>query len=135
MDFSTTNWFAVITAAIFNFLLGGLWYSPLLFGKAWQKENNFKDDNLKKGNMAKIFGFSFLWSIIMAANLGMFLAGPNTDLTWGMTAGLLTGLGWVAMAIFTIALFERKSVRYMLINAGYMTVSFTIMGLIIGAWR
>jgi hypothetical protein len=135
MDFSTINWFAVITAAIFNFLLGGLWYSPLLFGKAWQKENNFTDDDLKKGNMAKIFGFSFLWSIIMAANLGLFLAGPNTDLIWGMTAGLLTGLGWVAMAIFTIGLFERKSVRYMLINAGYMTVSFTIMGLIIGAWR
>jgi hypothetical protein len=35
----------------------------------------------------------------------------------------------------TIALFERRSWKYILINGGYMTVSFVIMGLIIGAWR
>jgi hypothetical protein len=34
-----------------------------------------------------------------------------------------------------IGLFERRSLRHMLINAGYMTLSFVIMGLILGAWR
>ncbi|MBL7888300.1 MAG: DUF1761 domain-containing protein [Bacteroidia bacterium] len=135
MDMSSVNWIAVIVAAVLNFLLGGLWYSPMLFGKAWQAENKLSDEDLKKGHMAKIFGFSFLWSLVMSANLGMFLADPKTDLAWGITAGFLTGFGWVAMAIFTIGLFERKSTRYMLINAGYMTISFTIMGLVIGAWR
>lgn len=135
MDMSSINWIAVIVAAVLNFGLGGLWYSPMLFGKAWQAENKLSDEDLKKGNMAKIFGFSFLWSLIMSANLGMFLADPKTDLSWGLTAGFLTGFGWVAMAIFTVGLFERKSTRYMLINAGYTTVSFTIMGLVIGAWR
>lgn len=135
MDISSINWIAVIVAAILNFVLGGLWYSPILFGKAWQAENKLSDEDLKKGNMVKIFGFSLLWSLIMSANLGMFLADPKTDLAWGLTAGFLTGFGWVAMAIFIIGLFERKSTRYMLINAGYMTVSFTIMGLVIGAWR
>lgn len=33
MDISTLNWFAVVVAAISNFLIGGLWYSPILF---WQ---------------------------------------------------------------------------------------------------
>lgn len=135
MDMSSINWVAVIVAAVLNFGLGGLWYSPMLFGKAWQAENKLSDEDLKRGNMAKIFGFSFLWSLVMSTNLGMFLADPKTDLSWCLTAGFLTGFGWVAMAIFTIGLFERKSIRYMLINAGYMTVSFTMMGLIIGAWR
>jgi len=135
MDISTLNWFAVIVAALSNFLIGGLWYSPLLFGKVWMKENNFSDDDLKKGNMAKIFGITFLFSIVMAFNLGMFLNDANTTTSWGAIAGFLAGFGWVAMSIFTIGQFERKSAKYMLIHGGYVTISFIVMGLIIGIWR
>jgi hypothetical protein len=135
MDMNNVNWLAILAAAILNFVLGGLWYSPLLFGKAWQAENKLSDEELKNGNMARIFGFSFLWSIVMAVNLGIFLADPGTDAVWGLSAGFLAGFGWVAMAIFIIGLFVRKSTRYMLINAGYMIVSFVAMGLILGAWR
>lgn len=135
MDFSTLNWIAVITAAFTNFMLGGLWYSPLLFGKIWQKENKLSDEDLKKGNMARIFGFSFVWSLVMAFNLSMFLNDSATTLSWGIAAGFLAGFGWVAMAIYIIGLFERKSTTYMLINSGYMIVSFLLMGAIIGVWR
>jgi hypothetical protein len=135
MDISTINWLAVLVAALSTFIIGGLWYSPLLFGKAWMKENNLTDEALKSTNMAKVFGFAFLWSLVMAFNLAMFLNDEKTDLSWGATAGFLAGFGWVAMAIFIIGLFERRSVKYMLINAGYMVVSFVIMGVILGAWR
>ncbi len=132
---SAINWLAVLVAALSTFLLGGLWYSPVLFGKAWMKENGFTDDDMKKGNMGMIFGLSFMWSLVMAANLAMFLNDSKTDTAWGATAGFLAGFGWVAMSIFIIGLFERRSLRYLLINAGYMTVSFVVMGLILGAWR
>jgi len=135
MDISTINWLAVCVAALSNFALGGLWYSPVLFGKAWQKENKLSDEDLKNGNMARIFGLSFLWSFVMSFNLAMFLNAPGTDLAWGLTAGFLAGFGWIAMALFIIGLFERKSTRHMLINAGYMVISFLLMGLILGAWR
>lgn len=36
----SVNWFAVIVAAVGSFILGGLWYSPMLFSKRWQKEVN-----------------------------------------------------------------------------------------------
>ncbi len=135
MDLSTLNWIAVIVAALSNFLIGGLWYSPVLFGKVWMKENNFSEDNLKKGNMTKIFGLTFLFSIFMAFNLGIFLNDAGTTAGWGAIAGFLAGFGWVAMSIFTIGQFERKSTNYMLIHGGYVTVSFVVMGLIIGLWR
>jgi hypothetical protein len=32
-------------------------------------------------------------------------------------------------------LFERRSFAYIAINGGYFAVAFTVMGLIIGAWR
>jgi len=135
MGISTLNWFAIIVAALSNFMIGGLWYSPILFGKLWMKENNFSDDDLKKGNMPKIFGLTFLFSFVMAFNLAMYLNDSNTTMSWGAIAGFLAGFGWVAMSIFIIGQFERKSTKYMLIHGGYVTISFVFMGLIIGLWR
>ena len=129
------NWLAVLAAAVSSFVLGGLWYSKALFGRAWMSANNLSDADLAKSNMAKIFGLSLVFAVIMAANLAAFLAEPKTTASWGATAGFLAGFGWVALSIATIALFERRSWKYMLINGGYTTVSFVLMGLIIGAWR
>ena len=135
MDFSTINYFAVLAAALSTFVLGGVWYSPMLFGKAWMRANNFSDADLQTFSKARMFGWSFVFSLVMALNLAMFLAGPTTDVIWGMTAGALAGFGWVAMAFAIIGVFENKSWIYILINGCYMTVAFTVMGAIIGAWR
>lgn len=129
------NWLAVLAAAVSTFVLGGLWYSPALFGRAWMSVNQFSQADLAKSNMGKIFGLAFVFAVVMAANLAAFLAEPKTNASWGATAGFLAGFGWVALGIATISLFERRSLRYVLINGGYMTVAFVLMGLIIGAWR
>jgi hypothetical protein len=129
------NWLAVLAAAVSTFVIGGLWYSPVLFGRAWMSVNNLSEADLAKSNMARIFGLSFFFALIMAANLAAFLAEPKTTAAWGAAAGFLAGFGWVALGIATIALFERRSWKYVLINGGYMTVSFVIMGLILGAWH
>ena len=129
------NWLAVVAAAVSTFLIGGLWYSKMLFGRAWMAANNFDEADLAKSNMVKIFGLAFLFALIMGANLAAFLAEPRTTAAWGATAGFLAGFGWVALAIASIALYERRSWKYVLINGGYMTVSFVVMGLILGAWR
>ena len=135
MDFSQINYLAVVVAALSTFILGGLWYSPMLFGKVWMRANNFTDADLQSFSKARMFGWSFVFALVMALNLAMFLADPKTDVVWGMTAGALAGLGWVAMAVAIIGLFESRSWTYILINGGYMTVAFTLMGAILGAWR
>ena len=135
MDFSAINYFAVVAAAVSTFVMGGLWYSPMLFGKAWMRANNFTDADLQTFSKARMFGWSFVFSLVMALNLAMFLAAPNTNVTWGMTAGALAGFGWVAMSIAIIGVFENRSWAYIVINGGYMTLAFIIMGAILGAWR
>ena len=129
------NWLAVLAAAISTFVLGGLWYSPALFGRAWMSVNRLNQEDLAKSNMVKIFGLAFVFALVMAANLAAFLAEPKTTASWGATAGFVAGFGWVTLGIATISLFERRSLKYVLINGGYMTVSFVVMGLILGAWR
>lgn len=128
------NIWAVLVSALSTFLIGGLWYSPALFGKAWMKENNFTEEDMKKGNMAKIFGLAFVLGLVSAVNLAMFL-GEEADMSSGAFYGFLAGFGWVATFVGTHYLFERKSFKLFLINAGYSVVALTIMGLIIGAWR
>jgi hypothetical protein len=128
------NHFAVFAAAISMFVLGGLWYGPL-FGKQWMQANNFNEEDIKNANPAKQFGLSLLFAIIIAYNLAAFLGNPETDMAWGATAGFLAGFGWVMLGVAVISLFEQRSWKYILINGGYMTVAFTLMGLIIGAWR
>ena len=79
MDMSSINWLAVLAAGISAFVLGGVWYSPAMFGNAWMKANNLDLETIRKGNMLKIYGVAFILSLVMAANLAMFLAdGPAT---------------------------------------------------------
>ncbi|MGH9321407.1 MAG: DUF1761 domain-containing protein [Vicinamibacteria bacterium] len=129
------NYLAVATAALSTFLIGGLWYSPLLFQRPWMKANGLSEADLQKGGTGKIFGLSFVFALVMAFNLAAFLAGPDTTLAWGATAGALAGFGWVALGIAIVALFERRSWTYILVNGGYFIVSFVVMGAILGGWR
>ena len=131
---STVNWLAILTAAVSAFILGGIWYSPALLGKAWMTENNMTVSDVQTGNKGKIFGWSFILSLIMAANLAMFLNSPDIGLSMGIIYGALTGL-WIFCGIAIVALFEYKSARYIFINGGYCFVALTLMGAIIGAWR
>lgn len=128
------NIWAVLVAALSTFLIGGLWYSPALFGKAWMRENGFTEESLKGGNMAKIFGLAFFLGVIAAVNLAMFM-GPENDPAKGAMWGFLAGFGWVATFVGTHYLFERRSMKLFLINAGYSVVALTVMGLILAAWK
>lgn len=128
------NYLAIVVAALSTFLIGGLWYSPAVFGKAWMKENGFTEESLKGGNMAKIFGVAFILGLISAVNLAMFM-GPENDPVMGAMWGFLAGAGWVATFVGTHYLFERRSFKLFLINAGYSIVALTIMGIILAAWK
>jgi hypothetical protein len=134
MDLSQINYLAVLAAAVSCFIIGGLWYSPVLFANIWMKEASISQDEIKQTNMVKVFGLSFLLTLIITFNLAAFL-GPDAGFVWGMTAGALAGIGWVAASLGILYLFERRSLKLFLINAGYLAVSFIVAGGIIGAWQ
>ncbi|MBK7029484.1 MAG: DUF1761 domain-containing protein [Bacteroidales bacterium] len=135
MDPSNINWLAVLVSTLSFYAIGAVWYSPVLFGKIWMKELNMTPDAAKNANMAKIMTFTFILSLIMVTNLAFFLGDPKIGASEGALYGFLTGFGWVAMAMTLNALYEMKGWKYMLINAGYMAVGFTLSGFILGAWK
>ena len=132
---ATVNYLAVIAAALVTFLVGGLWYSPLLFDRPWRGLNALTEAQMKAGHTGLIFGLSFLAALVAAFILALFLAGPATNAVAGLMAGLLVGVGWVATAMLTTFLFERRPLALWGIDAAYHVLTFGLMGLIIGLWR
>ncbi|MTI88241.1 MAG: DUF1761 domain-containing protein [Balneolaceae bacterium] len=139
MDYSAINWLAVGAATLIGFAIGFVWYGPL-FGKSWMESVGMDEESVKKANMKKVFGISLILQFIMAYCLAMFFYGDPeaaSQITAGSGAfyGFLAGFGWVATALSVNALYEQKSFKYMLINGGYWILTFTLMGLILGAWK
>lgn len=133
MEQVVINWFAIVAAALVGFAVGALWYGPV-FGKVWMAEVGLTEEDVKRANMLKIFGIAFVLQFMMAYCLAMFFGNDITAVT-GALYGFLTGFAWVGFALAVNAMFEQKSWKYILINGGYWTVVFTLMGLIIGVWR
>lgn len=90
---------------------------------------------MKHVNPAKTYGVTFVLALIISYNLAFFLGDAKTDMAWGATAGFLAGFGFSAMIFTIIALFEQRSWKYIFINGGFITLYFTVIGLILGAWR
>ena len=159
------NFLAVLVAALVTLLVGFVWYSPKVFGTIWMKEAGVTEEQAKQGNMLKIFGLTIFYSLMLAfimpalvihqmGALGM-VGGPEMvkdalpsyaafmadygdafrTYQHGALHGFMTGL-FIALPITCInSLFEQKSWKYMLINAGYWMVTLTIMGAIICGWK
>jgi len=125
------NLIAVLACGVASLALGGLWYSPALFGKSWQRWAGLSDEQAKSGNMAVIFGGAFVLSLIAAYVFGMFL-GTSMPLMGAVGAGFAAGLCWVGASFGINYLFERRPLGLWLINAGYHTLQFTLFGLILG---
>lgn len=128
---ANANILAILIAAASGFLVGGIWYGPL-FGKAWQRAIGLSDDELESANMIKIFGITFLFSLLSAVFLGHLLAHFDTDFYRTMMISTGIALGFVAPAIGTNYLYGRKSGKLFAIDAGYWIVFYATMGLIFG---
>lgn len=128
------NIIAVLAAAVGSLVIGGAWYSPLLFAKAWQREAGLSDEQLAGANMPLVFGLTLVLSALAAYVFGMFI-GPEMPLAGTVGAGFAAGLFWVGASYGINYLFERRSLKLWLINAGYHTLQFTMFGLAFGLLR
>src|SRR5688572_27829276 len=127
------NYLAVALAALSAFFLGFLWYT-VVFAKVWQPLIGMKGpgEPTSTPNLGRLLLGSFVLEILMAFNLAMFI-GKDADWLFGLGAGFAVGFGWIGLAFGVNYMFEGKSFKLWLINAGYNTVVFAVMGFINGS--
>ncbi|NNF51335.1 MAG: DUF1761 domain-containing protein [Gammaproteobacteria bacterium] len=131
--FSDVNFLAVLVATVLAFVIGGLWYSPVLFYKAWLDGAGLTEEQAQQGHPGKIYGGAFAMTFVAATLLAVVI-GDHKSLIYGIHWGLIVGIGWVSTSFATNYLFERRSFKLWLVNAGYNVVLFTVMGAVIGMW-
>jgi hypothetical protein len=131
---SAVNFWAVLAAAVSAFVAGGLWYSPVLFGNAWLSETKLTREELERASPAVTYGVSFVLAVAASFVFAMFL-GPKPAFGFALAAGVMAGLFWVGTSFGISYLFERRTFRHFLINAGYHTVQYALIGAILGLWH
>ena len=125
------EWLPSLISALSAFILGGLWYSPLMFGKVWQREVGLSDEQLAAANRLKVFGISFILCLVAAIAFSMVIT-PEAGFFMAFHSGVGIGLFWIATSFGVNYLFEQRSLKLWLINAGYHSLQFTLYGLIFG---
>jgi hypothetical protein len=128
------NIWAVLVAAVSSMILGGLWYSPALFAKAWMRASGVTEERAKSANMGKVMGTAFVLALIGAAVFALFL-GPKPNAAEATAYGFSAGLCWVAGSFGINYLFEQRPWSLFFINGGYHTLQYTLIGLILGLWH
>ena len=125
---TNANLLAILVAAAAGFLIGGIWYGPL-FGKAWMQARGLTEEELSGGNMLKIYGLTFAFSVLSAVFLGHLLAHFG-DMSARSTMMISVGiaLGFIVPAIGTNYLFGRASGKLFAIDAGYWILFYAAMG-------
>ena len=124
------NWLAVVVAAGSSFLLGGLWYSPKLFGTAWGKAAGI-DASSKQGHPARVFAVSFVLSVVAAALFAWWI-GPHPAFGFAVTRGLLVGGGFVATCFGINYQFANRHPLLWAIDGGYHVAQFALFGVVLG---
>jgi len=117
--FAMVNWLAVIAGTVVAFLVGWLWYSPVLFGKKWAE-----------GSGVALGSAEQMPVMAMVSQLaGLFLLALVVGIT-ATTDALITAIVAIlatAALTFSMGAFVKKSSYALLTDFGYIIVAGGVM--------
>ena len=136
MGFADVNYLAVGLAAALSFVLGMLWYSPLLFAKAWMAGQGYTEADLERmqRGMGPTYALSFVCWFVMATILAVVAGHFGEGVGPTFHVGLHLWLGFSATVGLTSNRFSNKPLGVWLIDAGYQSASVAIMSVVLGLW-
>lgn len=133
MNIFDVNWIAVFGAALSGFVVGGIWYGPIM-GKRWMGAVGISEEEIQEGSTGKLYLGAFVLSVIASWTLAHTFATYAVELSF--TVKVLTAmgvaLGFLIPAIGTNYLFSQRSKELFLIDAMYWLLFYLAMGVVHG---
>lgn len=138
IQFATIDWVAVIAAAIAAFAAGMVWYSPAMFGKKWMKMNGVTEKEAakyKEKNKDQMMGMMITTVVVSAitafvlANLLVLL--NITTLFSAVQLAFWLWIGFQATSAYLLVLYEKKSMDWWIISAGYNLVGLLVSAIVL----
>lgn len=128
------NVWAVLLAVVLKQVLGFVWFSPMLFGRAYQDAIGMTEDEMKP-RMMKAIGGDVAAGVAAAAVLAYVVGIAAVGPFFGALTGLMCWLGFAATASLSPSLFEARPIKAWALQNGYLALAYAAMGAVIGGWR
>jgi hypothetical protein len=133
------NYAAVFVSAIVYWVLGGIWYSPILFGNKFIQIMRWSPEQIARiqaeGAGAQL-ALAFVGSLVAAYVLAHLVRYTSAEsATDGAKTGLWLWLGFIVTSNLNTVFFEFRPLGLYLINIGYHLVGFVAMGALLAVWR
>jgi len=130
---------AVIVATLIHYFLGGLWYSPLLFGNKflqiipWTPEQKAQ---VEANSHMKELAIAFVMSLVLVYILAHFVQYTKAK-NWrgGIETAFWLWLGFIVTTQLATVVFELRPFGLYLINISYQLVGCALAGVILAVWR
>ena len=125
-------------ATLVPMVMGFIYYNKALFGKAWMDSIGMTEEKAKQANMGLVMDISLVMSFLIAFFMMNFCNGLGQEgefdtFKHGVAHGVIISFFFVIPIFITNGLFEQKSWKNMIINAGYWIITLALMGGILDA--
>ena len=132
-DFGDLNYLAVLVGAVAYWLVGAVWYSPVLFGKKWGAITGITADN--SGSYAVTYGLSLVLMFVQVVAVSFLAhAVSASDFVDGLQLGLGVSVAFCAGQLLINQIYDKRSMPLFWINAGYAIVGLTVASIIVTLW-
>ena len=129
------NPWAVVVAALFQWFLGALWYSPPLFAKPWMALLGIKKGSSSKGMMTGMIS-SFICDLILCFVLAHFVLWSGAkDWSMGALVGFISWAGFIVGPNLPQGIYESRPFTLFAINSGYWLLGLVGAGILLAVWR
>lgn len=138
MSLPHVDYLAVLVCGVVIFLLGGAWYSKLLFARPWVALMGKSEEELKAnaGPMPLNLLIAFLCGLVSAYVLAALMNHHQPiTIARGAKLGAVCWLGFTAAPTLATATFSQIPKRLWMINVCYDLVSYVLAGIILAYWH
>jgi len=132
------NYLAVLVAAIAVFVLGWLWYSPLLFYKPWMRARGMDPAVAMAGAKmpAGKLVIELVRCIVLAYVIARFVALLGISSWMGAVHfGVFLWIGFPVILLTGSILWENVPVKVAVIHAGDWLVKLLVIPIIVSVWQ
>src|SRR3989454_113678 len=139
MPTANINILAVLVAAVLTFVLGAVWYSPVLFAKQWMAAQGYtpeKLEEMKRRGVTRAYAVSVLCYLVTAYVMALLASYTNsTTLAQGLWLGFLSWLGVAPPGRAPPETFSGQTIPARVLPAGYQLSYLVLMGVLLSVWR
>jgi len=133
------NWLAVIVGTVIYFAIGAVWFTPIAFGRPWQRAIGWDSSRATpEMNPVTYVVPAILYLVASIATAMLATATKSTTFGNGIVLGLVVGVGYALVINANDATFDpnkREPLTWFAITGAYNLLGLLIVAVLVSVWH